>query len=378
MGTTSFLLILVLLLLSGVIAYVGDFLGRRVGKRKLSLLALRPRYTAILVSIVTGILISTVTLAILSVASKDVRTALFGMEELKRKLESLNQEVLARNAELERMKETVRMYEEQVATLSQKERELSLSKASLEEQVQSLRENVASLEQQRKTLQDEIESLQMELTRLRANLIAVRQGEIVFRDEEEILRVVAQGGVPEDEAEDFLLSLIRRATVIAQARGAGQDREGRGVVFVQEDNFKEAVAKLSLGSGEYVVRLVAALNTLRGEPVIARFLLEENKKIFSQGEVILRKVVTLERGRTNPDLILAEMLRDLNILGVEKGVLSQEGKVGVISALNLSEVTRELEKREGRVVLEAMAESDIFTAGPMRVFLRVQEEVPEG
>ncbi|MBC7216860.1 MAG: DUF3084 domain-containing protein [Candidatus Caldatribacterium sp.] len=378
MGTTSFLLILVLLLLSGVIAYVGDFLGRRVGKRKLSLLALRPRYTAILVSIVTGILISTVTLAILSMASKDVRTALFGMEELKRKLESLNQEVLARNAELERMKETVRMYEEQVATLSQKERELSLSKASLEEEVRSLQENVTTLEKQRKTLQDEIQSLQMELTRLRANLIAVRQGEIVFRDEEEILRVVAQGGVPEDEAEDFLLSLIRRATVIAQARGAGQDREGRGVVFVQEDNFKEAVAKLSSGSGEYVVRLVAALNTLRGEPVIARFLLEENKKIFSQGEVILRKVVTLERGRTNPDLILAEMLRDLNILGVEKGVLSQEGKVGVISALNLSEVTRELEKREGRVVLEAIAESDIFTAGPMRVFLRVQEEVPEG
>lgn len=378
MGTSSILLILVLILLSGVIAYVGDFLGRRIGKRKLSVLALRPRYTAILISIITGILISAVTLAILSVASQDVRTALFGMEELKKKLESLNQEVATRNAELEHMKETVKMYEEQVAVLSEKERELSLSKASLEEQVRTLQGTIGELEKQRRTLQEEIQSLQMELARLRANLLAVRQGEIVFRDEEEILRVVARGGISKDDAEGFLLSLIRRATVIAQARGAGQDREGRGVVFVQEENFRETVEKLTTGGGEYVIRLVAALNTLRGEPVIARFLLEENRKVFSQGEVILRKVVTLEPGKTNPELILAEMLRELNILGVERGILPQEGKVGVISALNLSDITQELEKREGTVLLEAIAESDIFTAGPMRVFLRLQEKVPEG
>lgn len=378
MGTSGFFLILVLILLSGVIAYVGDFLGRRIGKRKLSVLALRPRYTAILISIVTGILISTVTLTILSIASQDVRTALFGMEELKGRLESLNREVLERNAELEHMKKTVHLYEEQVATLSEKERELSLSKAGLEEQVRSLQENVKELEKQRKALQDEIQSLQVELARLRANLLAVRQGEIVFRDEEEILRAVAKGGLSRDEAENLLLSLIRRATVIAQARGAGQDREGRGVVFVQEENFKETVEKLLTGNGEYVVRLVAALNTLRGEPVIARFVLEENKRIFSQGEVILRKTVYLERGKTNPDLVIAEILRDLNVLGVEKGVLPQEGKVGVISALNLSEVTQELEKREGEMLLEAVAESDVFTAGPMRVFLRVQNKIPEG
>ncbi|MCS7242487.1 DUF3084 domain-containing protein [Candidatus Caldatribacterium sp.] len=378
MGTSSFLLILVLILLSGVIAYVGDFLGRRVGKRKLSVLALRPRHTAILVSIITGILISAVTLAILSVASQDVRTALFGMEELKAKLASLNEEVLARNAEIERMKEMVRMYEEQVALLSQKEKELSLSRASLEEQVRSLQGSISELEKQRKALQDEIQSLQMELTRLRANLLAVRQGEIVFRDEEEILRTVVQGGISQDEAERFLLSLIRRATIIAQARGAGQDREGRGVVFVQEGNFKETVAELSSGKGEYVVRLVAALNTVRGEPVIARFVLGENKKIFSQGEVILRRALTLKKGETNSDLVLAEVLRDLNVLGVEKGVLPQDGKVGVISALNLSEVTQELEKREGEVFLEAVAESDVYTAGPMRVLLRVQDKAPEG
>lgn len=378
MGTSSWLLIFVLILLSGVIAYTGDFLGRRIGKRKLSVLTLRPRYTAVLVSVFTGILIAAVTLTILSVASKDVRTALFGMEELKRELESLNQEVLERNAELEHMKKTVAMYEQQVATLSEKERELSISKASLEEQVRSLSQSIASLDEQRRALQDEIQSLQIELTRLRANLLAVRQGEIVFRDEEEILRVVTQPGTAQEEVRNFLLSLIQRATVIAQARGAGQDREGRGTVFVQEENFRETLERLIQAESEYVVRLVAALNTLRGEPVIARFVLDENRRIFSRGEVILQKTIALERGRTNPDLILAEILRDLNVLGVERGVLPQEGKVGVISALNLSEVTQKLEEAEGEVVLEAVAEGDVFVAGPMRVFLRMKEKIPEG
>ena len=378
MGTGSFLLVLVLLLLSGVIAYVGDFLGRRIGKRKLSVLTLRPRYTAILVSILTGILISAVTLTILSLASKDVRTALFGMEELKAQLESLNRKVLERNVQLEHMQKTVKMYEEQVTALSEKEKELSISKASLEEQVKSLSQNVAELEKQRKALQDEIQSLQMELTRLRANLLAVRQGEIVFRDEEEILRVVAQPGMTQEEAESFLFTLIQRATVVAQARGAGQDQEGRGVVFVQEMNFREAVQRLSGATKEHVVRLVAALNTLRGEPVVARFVLDENRKIFAQGEILLRRKLTLKQGKTSPDLVLAAMLRDLNVLGVEKGVLPQEGKVGVISAVNLSEIRQELEKREGTVVLEAVAEGDIFVAGPMRVFLRLKEEIPEG
>lgn len=378
MNISSFLLIVVIILLSGVIAYVGDFLGRRVGKRKLSLLKLRPRYTAILVSIITGILISTVTLAILSLASQDVRTALFGMKELREKLESLNEEIIRRNAELEHMKETVTTYEKQVAELSQKEKELSISKAGLEEQVRSLSQNVEELEKQRKTLQDEIQSLQIELTRLRANLLAVRQGEIVFRDEEEILRVVAQPEMKAQEAEDFLFSLIRRATTIAQARGAGQDREGRGTVFVQEENFKQTVEQLVRADKEFVVRLVASLNTLRGEPVIARFVLDENRKIFSKGEIILKKTVHLERGKTNPDLILAEILRELNVLGVERGVLPQEGKVGVISALNLTEITQELERTEGEALLEAVAEADIFVVGPMRVTLRMQKEVPQG
>lgn len=59
MGTAF--LILLLLALCGFIAYIGDLLGRRLGKKRLSVFGLRPKHTAILLTIVTGVLIAGVT-----------------------------------------------------------------------------------------------------------------------------------------------------------------------------------------------------------------------------------------------------------------------------------------------------------------------------
>ena len=75
-------LILVLIVTGGVIAFIGDRVGSRVGKRKLSLFGLRPRHTSVIVTIITGVLITTLTFVILAGASDNVRTALFGMEQL--------------------------------------------------------------------------------------------------------------------------------------------------------------------------------------------------------------------------------------------------------------------------------------------------------
>ena len=56
----GFLLIPVLVVASGLIAWAGNAVGRRVGKNRLSLFGLRPRTTAQIVSVVTGVLINLV------------------------------------------------------------------------------------------------------------------------------------------------------------------------------------------------------------------------------------------------------------------------------------------------------------------------------
>ena len=50
-------LILVMVITGGLIAFIGDRIGTRVGKRRLTLWGLRPRYTSIIITIL-GILIA--------------------------------------------------------------------------------------------------------------------------------------------------------------------------------------------------------------------------------------------------------------------------------------------------------------------------------
>ncbi|HWR10033.1 DUF3084 domain-containing protein [Sporomusa sp.] len=51
-------LIAILGVMGGAIAYIGDKIGTKVGKKKLSLFGLRPKYTSIIVAVTTGILIT--------------------------------------------------------------------------------------------------------------------------------------------------------------------------------------------------------------------------------------------------------------------------------------------------------------------------------
>lgn len=94
------MLILVLAVMGGAIAFIGDRLGTKVGKKKISLFGLRPRHTSMVMTVITGILIVTSTLGVMTVASKDVRTALFGMEQLKKEITALAEETQEKGVQL--------------------------------------------------------------------------------------------------------------------------------------------------------------------------------------------------------------------------------------------------------------------------------------
>lgn len=80
----GYILILAILILGGVLATVGDRIGSRVGKARLSLFNLRPRKTADVVTILTGSIISTLTLVILLATNAQLRDGLFRIDSIKR------------------------------------------------------------------------------------------------------------------------------------------------------------------------------------------------------------------------------------------------------------------------------------------------------
>ena len=75
----------VLMLMGGLIAFLGDKIGSKVGKKRMTLFGLRPKYTSIIVTII----------------SENVRVALFGLSKLQAQMANLNQEIIVKNKELD-------------------------------------------------------------------------------------------------------------------------------------------------------------------------------------------------------------------------------------------------------------------------------------
>ena len=85
---SGWLLVISLLLLGGILATLGDLLGSRIGKARLSFFNLRPRRTAVLITVLTGSLISAISLGLMLLVSRQLRVGLFELEAIQAKIKS--------------------------------------------------------------------------------------------------------------------------------------------------------------------------------------------------------------------------------------------------------------------------------------------------
>lgn len=74
--------VLLIMIIAGGIAYVGDRVGHQVGRRRLTLFGIRPRYTSTIVAIGTGMLIALSVTLVALLLSREVRTAFFRMNQI--------------------------------------------------------------------------------------------------------------------------------------------------------------------------------------------------------------------------------------------------------------------------------------------------------
>jgi len=206
--TTGLVLIAAILVLGGVIATVGDRLGMRVGKARLSLFNLRPRQTATLITIMTGIVISAVTFGILFAISDQLRTGVFELEQIqddlaearsglqsaqteqrevqqerdralrqrqaaRRQLQDINEELQGAIAQNEAREEQLRETNAQLETTQSELRQI-------ESNFQQAQSRLGAVTRQANQLRSEIAQLQRD----RETQIAAREQEIAARDRE--------------------------------------------------------------------------------------------------------------------------------------------------------------------------------------------------
>lgn len=384
---------LVLIMMGGIIAFLGDKIGSKVGKKRLTLFGLRPKYTSIIVTIISGILISFMTIAALAVVNENVRVALFGLSRLQEQMATLNQEIQAKNKELDEGKKQLQERNREYLDMTVRsekitkelervesrrayiEEELSIVQKAYDEARQGIEtsaEEIKELEKTKEELSGNISKLNKEKETLIGNIAAIREGTVVFRAGQILTDAVVDENMNKEQTEQVLGSILNDINNLLKDRMNVKDKEAY-LVRIPKVSFDSAVEKVSGAKNKKLVRVVAAGNLILGEPAIVEFDVFDNNLIFLKDEIIMKAEMINYGNLKRPDAQVLHLLNDLNRYAKEKGVLPDPitGKIGQLEGQELLAVIEKVKEYKSKCMLVIRAKKDIYSEGPLLIDVEV-------
>jgi uncharacterized protein (DUF3084 family) len=327
--------IIVLMLVSGAIAYVGDTIGTAVGKKRLTIFGLRPKWTALVIAISTGFLITLFTLTVSATLSEDVRIALFSLNKIRKEGEELRKnfdELQAEVSSLDRLKNR--------------------------------------LENEKKILQEDVESLADQVRLKGTESVAFRKGEPLA------LILIPTGNSPEKvmrELTTFIIDLsekVRRRNILVKDE----------IYFFTEnrEQLNQMAQMISEAPQDMVVGAVADENLSAGEELgNVRFMVLPNELIFPKNQEIATLVLDGALPRENIARILHEFMEVLNHEVVELGMMSnpltgQFGTMSYSSMISFYDMVSKVKDSNQEVNLTAFVSEDTYTIGPLNLLFKLE------
>ena len=386
---TGWLLLLSLLILGGVLSTLGDRLGSRVGKARLSLFGLRPRQTAVVITVLTGSLISALSLGLMLLVSRQLRVGLFELNDLEARLRSSRSDLKgSRKAQRKARQQLEEARADEIKArkiladaqaragelrstlqpLQEQTRRLEAERQRLSQDVRNRDAEIQRTDDELRAVRQRISSGEAELQQLEKNLIALRRGDVAISSGQPLATVTLKLDRP-DQARQVIDQVLREANLQAFQKVLPEQAPDRQIILVPRqdiERLEQAIRK----PGTWVVLLRSAANVLRGESVVYAFPdVRPNVAITIEGEVLAK--TTLASQDTNPEavrnrinLLLASTLAEVR----RRGSLSQGLQ---FDATRVNTLARELTERSGgRVELEAVAVRRSETADPIAIELR--------
>ena len=405
---SGWLLILALLVLGGVLSTLGDRLGSRVGKARLSLFGLRPRNTAVVITVLTGSLISAVSLGLMLMVSERLRRGLFELDRIderlrtsREQLEDSRDELQASQAEVaraqlgqQRVQRELSEAEKRAATLRNELAPLRAERGRLEAERNQLQAERGRLLGERERLSRDVAGRDAELSRreaelaelrqridagsreledLEENLIALRRGDVVLTSNEPLASAKVRLERPQ-QAKEVIDALLQQANLNAFRRVLPGEPPDRQILLVPVSDINRLEERLKQ-PGSWVVSIRSAANVLRGETEVLVFPdLRPNRRVASAGEVLAS--TTIEGSLRNPELVG----RRLNLLLAQAYARAQRQGTIVdglqVDPAAFSSLIRTLaDQPSGQVLqVQAVALRDADTPDPISVDLRLVQQ----
>ena len=236
----AWILIVFLILLGGLIAPFGDLLGTKIGKARFSILKLRPKKTATIITIITGGFISSISIGLLILVSEEFRQRLF-------------------------------------VDIPFLQRTLDESKKAL-----------LPLQEERKRLEEKIKNKEKQLNKLKSDVKEFRRGNIVIQ-RGQTLFIAQVTSNPNIKLE--LGKIYNSADKYVQKIVIPSKKEVKNILLWRPSDISE-IEEVTNKGGDWIILIKSATNVLRGDNFVFVYPeLLKNKTIVRKGEIITSEIL---------------------------------------------------------------------------------------
>ena len=236
----AWILIVFLIFLGGLIAPFGDLLGTKIGKSRFSILKLRPKKTATIVTIITGGFISAISIGLLLLVSEEFRQRLFV--------------------------------------------DIPFLQKTLDESKKAL----IPLQEERKKLEDKIKNKEKELNKLKSDVREFRRGNVVFKRGQTlfIAKITSNSNIKLD-----LRKIYNSADRYVQKIVIPTKKEIKNILLWRPNDISE-IEEVTSNDGNWIILIKSATNVLKGDNFVFVYPeLLQNKVIVKKGEVITSEIL---------------------------------------------------------------------------------------
>ena len=347
------LLALLIIMVSGLVAYVGDLIGRKMGRKRLTLFGLRPRYTAIIISVAAGMLIAILTLAAAFAFSSGIRKAfLVPIDKLQMELKT-NTDKLHTTQQLlstaEDQRQVMQGQYDQASTkltdvnqrldanqqklgnvqqdMTKIENELKQSQAMFgvsEKQLQEIRVKKEKLETERNKLESEQQDLKNERDALRT-LIEANYTKLAFVTGQEIVSAqfpMAGGETLRKQRLDSVMGVAQKivrqqCTELKLANGEDAflyiQWDGKNARRIDKDAAYGILAKRIVDTAKKarVTSVILRLTPWNNVPVSGKPIIVPDTVQIIPNDLVFHENVEVARIEVAPTTATAEILGDL-------------------------------------------------------------------
>lgn len=335
-GEINWQLIVIIAITSAAVSYLGDIIGKKIGKSKASIFGMRPRHAATIMAVLTGIAVAAITVIAASAASSSIRHAFFGVNYLDRQITQLNVDVRDRQFQLEEM------------------------------------------ELEMRTARDELERLRQEARALEKGLGDMKGKRIIAFGGEVLSQTVVSGDVAADDVDHILNRLIHAAHKrLAEPNDPTARSAVSADIVIQSAEAERIKAKLADTTGRRVLRMSAPSNVVMGQTLEAVVDVIDSVLVYKKDEFLLSAAVNGSLDNEEAVDLLYTSLRKLNSIASSAGIMADPhtGSVGSVGAEEFYAIAEKIASGSGARRIEIYAEQDIYSEGP--VLVRV-EIVPAG